>query len=360
MISQPEGISQLQFCTYFDINYIHRGLTLYSTLERQTARFTLWILCFDERTHEVLTSLNLPDARLIRRQDFEAGDDELTATKQGRTTVEYYWTCTPSLMLYIFRHFPDVQTLTYVDADMAFFGSPSALLAELGEGSVLLLPHDFSPAYAGHETAGRFNVGILAFQRDANATKCLTWWRERCLEWCFDRHEDGKFGDQAYLNRWPELFPGVIVSNRLGLRVAPWNASQFLFEQEEDGKVFVNGEQLICYHFHALRFCTRSLVLLIRWSVPLSGACREAVYRPYVYELLKIERELKVHGFTLPVPRSGFPWRYLFGRVLRMQPLRNFLWAPQSWWTHSLSRSHRMSSKALSIKKSFTSWQRDQ
>ncbi len=327
IIRQPEGLPLLQFCTYFDINFIHRGLTLYSSLERQASQFTLWILCFDERTYEIVTSLNLPNARLIRREEFEAGDYELSATKQDRTTVEYYWTCTPSLLLYIFRHHPDVQTLAYVDADIAFFGSPSVLLAELGKGSILLLPHDLSPEYVGHETAGKFNVGILVFKQDTNAIKCLTWWRERCLEWCFDRHEDGKFGDQAYLNRWPELFPGVTISDRLGLRVAPWNASQYHFEQEKDGTVIVNGERLICYHFHALRLCTRHLVLLIRWSVPISVACREAVYRPYVHELLATERKLGVHGFVLPVHRSGFPWRYLLGRILRMQPLRNFLWA---------------------------------
>lgn len=110
----------LHFCTYFDINYIHRGLALYRSLELHAPAFTLWILCFDDRTYGVLESLNLPKARLIRRQDFEAGDSRLVGASHDRSIVEYYWTCTPSLPLYILRRQPDINAISYLDADLFF------------------------------------------------------------------------------------------------------------------------------------------------------------------------------------------------------------------------------------------------
>ena len=48
------------------------------------------------------------------------------------------------------------------------------------------------------------------------------------MEWCFNRFEEGKFGDQKYLDKWPELFDDKvhILSNK-ELLLAPWNATRF-------------------------------------------------------------------------------------------------------------------------------------
>ena len=147
----------LNFCTYFDVNYIHRGLALYNSLVRAGEPFTLWVLCFDDQTHSILAKLDLPGIKLISEAEFEAGDDALTATKADKTRVEYYWTCTASLPLYIFKQQPSIDILMYLDADTFFYSSPLAILDELGDNSIMIVPHDYAKEYEDHKI-GRAHV----------------------------------------------------------------------------------------------------------------------------------------------------------------------------------------------------------
>ncbi len=75
----------------------------------------------------------------------------------------------------------------------------------------------------------------------------MRWWQERCLEWCFARYEDGKFGDQVYLDQWPTLFGDrVHVVRQVEKTLAPWNVRHF-------AKKTRSRLEPVFYHFHALR-----------------------------------------------------------------------------------------------------------
>ena len=97
------------FCTYFDQNYLSRGLALYQSLKSHCPSFRLWVLCMDRICYDFLFKLDLPDIHLIRIEDLEKGDDKLIKAKENRTTIEYYFTCTPSLLLYIQDNHPEVD-----------------------------------------------------------------------------------------------------------------------------------------------------------------------------------------------------------------------------------------------------------
>src|SRR5262245_26031723 len=92
------------FCTYFDRNYLPRGLALYESLRRHCPAFKLRVLCMDRISHEALTMLELPDVHAIALADCERGDKDLLEAKPNRTLIEYYFTCSLSSPLFIFEN----------------------------------------------------------------------------------------------------------------------------------------------------------------------------------------------------------------------------------------------------------------
>jgi hypothetical protein len=316
----------IHFCTYFDRNYIHKGLALYQSLVDAKEPFTLWVLCFDGATQEALETLHLPHVRLISESEFEAGDEALQAIKKYRSRVEYYWTCTPSLPRYVFRRDPSVELVSYLDADTFFYSSPAAIIDELGDGNVLIVPHDYADEFEEHRINGTYNVGIMAFRRNAVGIRCLEWWRERCIEWCYWRHEDGQIGDQAYLNDWTERFEKVVSSAHPGINAGPWNVAKYGVAMDGEGHIQVGGQPLVCYHFHSCHICTSTVALITSFKVALPTSTLALIYRPYLDSLVRAEALLARNGIDITIPKSGFPWRYALGRITKRQPLKHFMW----------------------------------
>jgi hypothetical protein len=273
------------YCTYFDRNYLYKGLALYRSLHRHSTQFTLWILCFDEETYNILDRMKLREVKLISLSEFEQHNLELLEVKRTRNQVEYYWTCTPSLPYYILRHHPEIDIITYFDADLYFYQDLHPLYTELGQKSILIVGHRYSPDHiAAQSRRGIFNVSILSFRNNSDGLTCLRWWRDRCLEWCFNRVEEGRFGDQKYLDDWPVRFPNTHVLQHKGIGLAPWNISSYDVRMS-NGKIYVDGQELIVYHFHSLRIINRSIYDLASQSYRITKDHVHMLYRPYLREL---------------------------------------------------------------------------
>jgi hypothetical protein len=284
---------KINFCTLFDSHYFSRGIAMYESLARSCDNFHLFVFAFDDACLQTLISLQFPHMTVISLAEFE--DDELLRVKPGRTIAEYCWTCTSSTILYVLEQF-HVDQCTYLDADLFFFSSPTILFEEMGRRSILITEHRYTPKYDKAKKSGTYCVQFISFRNDTNGLKALRWWRERCLEWCFARLEDGKFGDQLYLEDWPTRFEGVHVLKHLGGGLAPWNIQQYdmmIQGTQLFGKERLTGKEFpaVFYHFHYVRLFRNGLVELGRRE--LSSEILTLLYRPYLRALYGVGERLR-------------------------------------------------------------------
>jgi hypothetical protein len=308
------------FCTLFDSNYLTRGIALYESLKKNCKSFHLYVVAFNDDCYHYLSSANFTHLTVISLAEFE--DPELLKVKPTRTAAEYCWTCTPSIVLYCIRQF-HLPSCTYLDADMIFYGDPMVLLAEARDKSVIITEHRYSREYI-QPNAGIYCVQFVFFKNDEKGLNALNWWRDRCIEWCYAYYEDGKFGDQKYLDDWPARFEGVHVLQHPGGGIAPWNVQQYE-AADTAGKLLCeknagNSFPVIFFHFHGLKFHTDAVVSLSNSLYELEDWVKKTFYFPYVIQLERLENELKKNGvrFNATGARSKAPGK---GKVFRQ-----FVW----------------------------------
>ena len=289
------------FVTLFDNKFLPMGLCLHYSLMEHVQPFHLWILCMDEEVENQLKRLCLSHVTLIALSSVET--KELLAVKKERTRGEYCWTLTPFTPQVVFDLDEKVERVTYLDADLFFFDSPQKLFDEFDASgkSVLITEHGYAPEYEQALVHGRFCVQFMTFRRSDPGMKVMKWWQERCLEWCYARVENDKFGDQKYLDVWPEIFINdVHVLSQVEKTLAPWNVRYF---SRISGKLHP-----VFFHFHGLRIVSnREILLYIGYRIGSRGLY---FYDEYVMVMKKSFETMKSIGITIPViPRiESWPW----------------------------------------------------
>jgi hypothetical protein len=282
------------YCTYFDIHFLARALVLLDSLKRHETDFIFYTLCLDDETFEMIQSLKDPHCVPIALKEIEAFDARLAVARINRTLIEYYFTLSPFLPLYLLQTFPEIQIVTYIDADCCFYASPQPIFDEMGDASVLLVEHGFTERQQHMLQFGRFNVGLLAFRNDPSGLSCLERWASQCAQWCYDRVEDGRFADQKYLDEWPFYYVCVHVLQQKGVNVAPWNIGNARLNYRR-GTLLVDDVPLIMYHFHGLHFITNELYCPTHADHLKANVIR-LLYVDYVGRIVD---KIKAHGLNI-------------------------------------------------------------
>ena len=140
----------------------------------------------------------------------------------------------------------------------------------------------------------------------------MRWWQERCLEWCFDRCEDGKFGDQKYLDDWPVRFVDEVhVIQQTEKTLAPWNAEYF--EKKLSGRLAP-----VFYHFQAFRIISRNEVRL--YGGYIIGPTGMQLYDAYLAAIRKTLGTMKRFGIEAPVIREEMSLKERLVKIFRRDP----------------------------------------
>jgi hypothetical protein len=279
------------YCTYFDHNYLPRGLALYHSLQRHAPAAPLWVLCLSDACFQALTGLGLPHLVPVRLADFEAANPDVAATRPTRSMIEYYFTCSPAWILFVLDQNPDAEWVTYLDSDLFFFAPPEPIYEEMKDAAFGIIPHRFASGLEDQRRFGLYNVGWVSVRRRDDGIAALRWWRERCIEWCHDRVEGDRFADQRYLDRLPELFGGIHVISHLGANLAPWNFADCRLEWNDGEVVIERRYRLLFFHFYGVKrsggyyFNSHRL-----YRAPFSSLMKHRLYEPYTAALAEAER----------------------------------------------------------------------
>jgi hypothetical protein len=280
------------YCTYFDHNYLSRGLALYHSLQRHAPGSRLWVLCLSDACHRTLLALDLPALLPVRLADFEAADSEVAATRAHRSPIEYYFTCSPAWMLFVMQREADAEWVTYLDGDLFFFDSPGTIYDELRDASVAIIPHRYTSKLQKLRKFGTYNVGWVGARNEPDGIAVIEWWRGKCIDWCHDYVDGERFADQGYLNWFPRQFSRVKVIENIGANLAPWNVGNYRVEFRGNRLLIDAIHPLVFFHFQGLRKGLRWFIFNSHrfYRAPFSRDVRNHIYKPYVDELLAIEK----------------------------------------------------------------------
>jgi hypothetical protein len=279
------------FCTLFDSGYLFKGAVMLRSLKLHCPDAIVFVLCLDDLASDILNSLQIEGCICIPLSLVES--DAVLAAKSNRNIAEYCWTLSSCFTAWLMDNRPEVDLITYLDADLMFFSSPEPLFEELKDASIGIMEHRFIPRLQHLESKGRFCVEWVSFRRDAQGLACLYRWRDQCLEWCYDRLEAGRMGDQKYLDTWPQDYSRTRVLQHLGAGVAPWNYSNCSYAKDGEDQLRVGDVPLIFFHFHQFQLIDNGSFYRISPYYAEEGPAPELIYGPYESVMREMVRSIQ-------------------------------------------------------------------
>ena len=247
----------LNFCSYFDKNYLSKFLVLRESLIKLSCRHNFYVLALDDFTYQFLNKNNFNNIIICHVKELEKKYHELKRIKSTRNLIEYYFTLSPYMPIFFNKKF-NLKKLNYLDVDILFFKNPKLFYDKLNNYSIVLIKQNYKEKY------GLFNVGWISYNfLNPDTKNILNDWKLKCINWCYDKVDKNLYADQKYLDYWPSLSKDLISVEPKYSMISPWdkiiptstknrnNFFSYHFQGLKFSKnYFISGKSIYYFNFH--------------------------------------------------------------------------------------------------------------
>jgi hypothetical protein len=305
----------IHICTYFDFNFLPRGLALYNSIKKFHSDFRFYVLAFDSETYDYLRNLN--DSRIVPVSFQTYNSFFNTSIENYEDRKQYYFSATPNICIYLLNKYSDIDILLYLDADVYLFNSLEPLYNEFGNSSIGICPHRLHPIVKRlTKNHGIYNVGVNLFRNNLVGKKCLNDWKQECESWYKGKpgYNLNYFSDQIFLDKWPEKYSEVKVIQHIGIDVAPWNAANYKF-RKENNILYVNDFPVIIYHFSSLKRIAEK-----KWNantIIYMASVKSVLLEMYINYINEVETNDRSDKFAV-IQLSKSIWKRTFYWIMQL------------------------------------------
>jgi|688.fasta_scaffold170973_2 hypothetical protein len=282
----------LNFCSYFDKNYLSKFLVLRDSFANLNCDIIFYVLPLDDFSYNFLKNKNFKNVIICNLNELEKKFPDLNKIKNTRTNIEYYFTLSPYLPIFLQEKF-NLEKLSYIDVDSFFFKNPNFFYKSLKIYSIILIKQNFKEKY------GKFNVGWISYNfLHQDTKKILEKWKIECTNWCYDKVEKNRYADQKYLDDWPLLSNDIIICDPKVSMFSPWDS--------KNKCLIKNIENFYCYHFQGLKFSKNYFISGIGiYNFNFERKFIKKFYSNYVILLKKKQKEENLEFIDNLSLRSG-------------------------------------------------------
>ena len=297
-----------------------------TSLRRWLPESEIIVLCIDEETRSRLDKLNLENLSPIFIED--ELEKNVLSLKNERSFAEFCWTLTP-IAIEVGLKRSSYGAVTYLDADLYFFKSPQSLLNKINMAgvSVAITPHDFSDHLQHLEVFGKFCVQWITINANNVGLGCVQKYKMQCLDWCHAFIDEDRFGDQKYLDAWPEMYKDdlLILEPILGFG-APWNITKNTISHDSENGYLIKESDLIFFHFHQFKIFRNARFFWYSSSYGRISSAGRSMYQEYERAVLEARRLLGPQ-YVADIQSGNWLLHFLMRAIKDSLPLvfRNFL-----------------------------------
>jgi hypothetical protein len=246
-------------------------------------------------------------------------DDRIKGMIQRYNPFELSCALKPFFASHIFTHFPHIERLIYLDADILVFGQ----FKKISEAAIIISPHrtvnvNYLPGLENFSTIsllryGVYNAGYFELLRKPEAFIFLKWWQDMMEKYGYDKPDEHLFTDQLWMTAAPSFFDDLFINKNPGYNIAFWNLLERKVTENENSW-FVNNEPLVFFHYS--KYKIEEPLKLVNFDHPYLSFAQFPELKP-VFE--KYRKSLLEAGYE---ETRNLPYPFPFKRALKKK----------SWW----------------------------